>query len=178
MKIKETVEREIAVAACFECGGSDISISDSNYSSFNTGGGKCKACGHESNAGCGCLPTPGELVAIWNAANDPKLLIAAQEAKALSAKSAIAEIKERSKRLLAKKGKPDPQGDLFDGARESDGAYAAAFEALVSIQPLLAQGRSLGVKVELTHAAVEGLKAAAGERADAILANCAVAKKA
>jgi hypothetical protein len=117
------------------------------------------------------------LAAIWNAANDPKLLIAAQEAKALAAKAAIAEIKERVKRLSKKNGKKDAQGDLFDSAREADGAYSAAYEALASIQPLLAQGRSLGIKVELTPAAVEGLKAAVGDRAQPILNSCVVAKK-
>src|SRR3546814_8346214 len=50
MQIKETVvvERELHVAPCIECGHEDIHLSDSNYSSFNVGGGKCKNCNHQS----------------------------------------------------------------------------------------------------------------------------------
>lgn len=85
MLIKEntTIERDVYVAPCLECGCSDIQLSDNNYSSFNQGGGKCKACGHTTYAGVGCLPKMDDLIAIWNAGNDIKQLIEKEQNKIL-----------------------------------------------------------------------------------------------
>lgn len=96
MKIKETVEREVYVAPCLECGSSDILITDSNYSSFNTGGGKCKVCGHTTSAGVGCLPTMRELISIWNSGNDVKQLIAAQKEIIKKAQEEIALLQSKN----------------------------------------------------------------------------------
>lgn len=81
MRIKETVtvERELHVAPCLACGNTDIRLTDSNYSSFNQGGGECKKCKHSTFAGVGCAPTMDELAQIWNAGNDINTLIEAQE---------------------------------------------------------------------------------------------------
>lgn len=92
MLVTETVQREVHVEPCLECGGTDILISDQNYSSFNRGGGKCKTCGHEVSEGVGCLPTPKELVAIWNAANDIPALIRAEGHHIQAAQARIAEL--------------------------------------------------------------------------------------
>lgn len=81
MKITEkvVVTKELDVENCVKCGHDDIVISDDNYSSFNTGGGKCKKCGHKVYSGVGCMPTMSELVNIWNSGNDVDKLIKAQE---------------------------------------------------------------------------------------------------
>lgn len=98
MLIKEqtTVEREIHVAPCLECGSSDIALSDSNYSSFNNGGGRCKKCGHEVTGGVACMPSIDRLAAIWNAANDIPTLIQAEEKKIADAAERIAVLKAKS----------------------------------------------------------------------------------
>ncbi|MFI5113519.1 MAG: hypothetical protein ACHP7J_00140 [Terriglobales bacterium] len=52
---------------CRKCGGTDLSIWDCGYSSFNVGGVKCKKCGHEVKVSpCGCDPKE-ELIKAWNA---------------------------------------------------------------------------------------------------------------
>lgn len=89
----KTVQREIHVAPCLECGNTDIMLSDCNYSSFNKGGGKCKKCGHEVSASVGTFPTMDELAAIWNASNDIPTLIRAEEAKIAEAEARIAALK-------------------------------------------------------------------------------------
>ena len=113
-----TVQREIHVAPCLECGHTDILLSDCNYSSFNQGGGECKKCGHKTYAGVGCNPTMDQMAAIWNAGNDIPTLIRAEEAKiaesnatiqALRAKAAVAGMAEEPKakgfyRLTPKNG--------------------------------------------------------------------------
>ena len=90
----KTVTREIYVAPCLKCGGKDIRLSDSNYSSFNTGGGWCKAkgCGHEATGSVSCSPTMDDLAGIWNAANDIPSLIKAQEATIATATQRIGEL--------------------------------------------------------------------------------------
>lgn len=100
MLIKENtvVEREIHVAPCLECGHTDIELSDSNYSSFNRGGGKCNKCGHSVTGGVSCMPKVDDLAAIWNAGNDIHTLIDAEEAKITLATEQIAD-------LIAKAGK-------------------------------------------------------------------------
>ena len=94
MLVKETktVEREIHVAPCLECGGVEIDLGDSGYSSFNVGGGKCKKCGHETTGGVGCLPKIDELAAIWNAGNDIPYLIDVEKAKIAKANECIAKL--------------------------------------------------------------------------------------
>lgn len=98
MLVKETttVEREVHVAPCLECGGTDILLSDSNYSSFNQGGGKCKKCGRETMSGVGCLPKIDELAAIWNHGNDIPTLIQAEQDKIAAAEKRIAELKDKA----------------------------------------------------------------------------------
>ena len=97
MLVQETqiIQREIHVAPCLECGNTDIQLSDSNYSSFNRGVGKCKKCGHEVNAGVGCNPSMDQLAGIWNAANDIQTLIKAEEDKIVASRKRIVELKEK-----------------------------------------------------------------------------------
>lgn len=99
MRITEnkTVQREIHVAPCLECGHTEIRLTDSGYSSFNQGGGDCPKCGHVTHAGVGCLPTMDELAAIWNAGNDIPTLIKAEEAKIAQAQARIDELKAKRK---------------------------------------------------------------------------------
>lgn len=96
MKITEkvVVEKELHVASCIKCGHDDILISDNNYSSFNSGGGKCKKCGHEVTSGVGCMPTMSELVSIWNSSNDVNKLIKAQENIVNKAEKEITRLQE------------------------------------------------------------------------------------
>lgn len=91
MKITENVvvTKTLEVADCLKCGHDDILISDNNYSSFNTGGGKCKKCGHEVTSGVGCSPTTSELVSIWNSGNDIDKLIKKQEDIVIQAQKEI-----------------------------------------------------------------------------------------
>lgn len=91
-----TVQHEIHVAPCLKCGHTDILLSDSNYSSFNVGGGECKKCRHTSTASVGCSPTMKELAAIWNAGNDIPALIKAEEAKIAAATKRINELKVKA----------------------------------------------------------------------------------
>lgn len=100
MKVTENVvvQKELDVVPCLKCGHDDILISDSNYSSFNTGGGKCKKCGHEVSSGVGCLPTMSELVSIWNQDNDIDLLIKKQEVILETAQNEIKQLKALKKK--------------------------------------------------------------------------------
>lgn len=91
---KVTIEREIEVSNCLKCGGEDIVISDSGYSSFNIGGGHCNACGHDVTASVGCLPSKSEMVYIWNKGNDIDALIAVQEEKIAKAEEEIIKLKD------------------------------------------------------------------------------------
>lgn len=91
----QVIKREIHVAPCLKCGGADISLTDSNYSSFNRGGGKCKKCGHEVNSSVGCDPTFDQLAAIWNAENDILILIKSEEEKIVSSQKRIAELRAK-----------------------------------------------------------------------------------
>lgn len=81
MKITETKEvvREIYLAPCLKCGSEDILITDSNYSSFNIGGGTCRACKHSVTGSCSCDVSMDTLANIWNRGNDIKTLIKEQE---------------------------------------------------------------------------------------------------
>ena len=99
MLIKETVtrERELHVAPCLQCGNADIRLTDSNYSSFNKGGGECTKCNNTAFAGVGCAPSMDELANNWNAANDIAQLLAAQEL-------IIAKANDRIKELKIKRG--------------------------------------------------------------------------
>lgn len=106
MKITEQVmvTKELHVVDCIACGKDNILISDNNYSSFNTGGGKCKDCGHEVNAGVGCMPTITELVNIWNKGNDFEVLIKNQEKIIAQAKQEITRLDQlQIKRLEPKR---------------------------------------------------------------------------
>ena len=113
MLIKEhkTVEREIYVAPCLECGSHNINLSDSNYSSFNSGGGRCTSCGHEVLGGVGCMPSFDALAAIWNAANDIPTLISAEEKKIADAAERIAALKAKSADALKVAGSGEPLSD-------------------------------------------------------------------
>lgn len=91
----KAVQREIHVAPCLVCGHTEINLSDSNYSSFNQGGGTCKKCGHQVYRGVSCNPDIDSLAAIWNAANDVPTLIKAEEAKIEAAKLRIADLKTK-----------------------------------------------------------------------------------
>lgn len=114
MLVKETVvvERELHVAPCLECGNTDILLSDSGYSSFNCGGGKCKKCGHTAQGAVSCIPSMTDLAHIWNASNDIPTMIAAERAK-------IEQAEKRIKELEVKAGaslyiKPFTNKDLND----------------------------------------------------------------
>lgn len=106
MKITEkvVVTKELDVANCVKCGHDHIIISDDNYSSFNTGGGKCKKCGHKVYSGVGCVPTMSELVNIWNGGNDIDKLIEHQKSIVDTAEKEIAklqQIKEQRQKVVA-----------------------------------------------------------------------------
>lgn len=94
MQITETktVTREVHVAPCLKCGSTDIVLTDSNYSSCNTGGGLCKKCGHTSFSGVGCLPSMDQLASNWNAENDIPTLISAEEAKIAASTAKIEQL--------------------------------------------------------------------------------------
>jgi len=98
MQVTETitVKRKIHVAPCLKCGHTDIVLSDSNYSSFNVGGGQCKKCSHETTGSVGCSPTLKELAAIWNAGNDIPTLIKVEEATIAAAQKRIEELKAKA----------------------------------------------------------------------------------
>lgn len=107
-----TVQREIHVAPCLECGHTDILLSDCNYSSFNQGGGECKKCGHKTYAGVDYNPTMGQMAAIWNAGNDIQTLIRAEEAKISESNATIQAL--RTKAVYA-----EEQAEAEVKARES-----------------------------------------------------------
>lgn len=110
MQIQETVTvtRNIHVAPCLECGHTDIQLSDSGYSSFNTGGGLCKKCGHTATGPVSCIPKIADLAAVWNASNDIPTMIRAEEAK-------ISEAERRIASLKAKAGTPEQLQQLNPG---------------------------------------------------------------
>lgn len=98
MKITERVEvtRELFVAPCLSCGGTDILLNDSGYSSFNIGGGQCKTCGRESREGnLSCYVSMDTLANIWNRENDISRLIEAQETIIKDAKERIKNLKKK-----------------------------------------------------------------------------------
>ncbi|MDH0342049.1 hypothetical protein [Chromobacterium haemolyticum] len=94
MKVVETVqvEREIAVAPCLKCGGTDIKIHDYGYWEGNAGGGTCKTCGAETVKPCGPDPKVDGLVAIWNSGNDIQQLVQAEQQKIEQATARISEL--------------------------------------------------------------------------------------
>lgn len=94
MQIQETVVvvRDIHVAPCLKCGHTDILLTDSNYSSFNTGGGTCKKCKHSETGGVSCNPSMQDLARIWNAGNDIPKLIASEKSKIEQAERRIKEL--------------------------------------------------------------------------------------
>lgn len=122
MRIKElaTVERDIHVAPCLECGCADIQLSDSNYSSFNIGGGKCKGCGHEVTGNVSCSPTLDAMAAIWNAANDIPTLISAEEKKIAEATDRISMLQEKLAPIPVEK-----PADCQDNARLNTFSFRA-----------------------------------------------------
>ena len=94
MLVTETksVTRDLYVAPCLKCGCKEIVLSDSNYSSFNRGGGTCSQCKHEVVGCCGCLPTVDDLARIWNNENDIDTLIAIERKKITTAYQVIKEL--------------------------------------------------------------------------------------
>jgi len=95
---KVITERVLQVSACLKCGGENIVISDSGYSSFNIGGGHCNDCGHSVTSGVGCLPTKSELVSIWNKGNDIQILIEEQEEIIAEAEEEIIKLRDLEKK--------------------------------------------------------------------------------
>lgn len=129
MKIVETkqIEREIYVAPCLECGSEDIQLSDSGYSSFNVGGGKCNKCGHETTTTVNCMPTMDSLAHIWNEANDIKALIAKEEEKIQTSRNRITELKKKAKYTDFLKDIPEDDLDCLMTAEEyNEGADCGA----------------------------------------------------
>jgi len=60
------------IKPCKKCGSKDIKFWDCGYTTFNTGGGKCKDCGFEVKDGC--LPWKIEedtLIKVWNQGQKP-----------------------------------------------------------------------------------------------------------
>lgn len=98
MLINETVAvvRELHVAPCLACGETNIELSDSGYSSFNIGGGRCTACGHKTTGTVGCLPTMEQLAAVWNAGNDIPHLLAVEEGMIANAAARMAELRMKA----------------------------------------------------------------------------------
>jgi hypothetical protein len=87
--------REIYVAPCVKCGGSDIHLSHNNDSSFNMGGGKCVKCGHEVVVDLSINPVVGQMAAAWNAKNDIATLIRAEKGVIALAQSNILELESK-----------------------------------------------------------------------------------
>jgi hypothetical protein len=100
-KVVTTVQREFV--PCLQCGSSEIQFFDLGYSQGNRGGGECKGCGAKHSAGLGWDPTLVSKIAIWNAKNDPKILIDEQNEIIRVARLQIQEI-ERKSALLKKSG--------------------------------------------------------------------------
>lgn len=77
MLVTETVARsqEVYVAPCIKCGSNDISIDDDNQTTFNSGGGTCRACNNKAYAACEWAPAKKFLINTWNKANDVADLI-------------------------------------------------------------------------------------------------------
>lgn len=94
LEIKEVVKSKLYVAPCIKCGGNDISIWDANESSFNYGGGTCKKCKRDVTSGVGIFPGKKALAGIWNAENDPRLLIQDAEKHLIELNKAIARTKK------------------------------------------------------------------------------------
>ena len=94
MQVTETrtITRDLHVAPCLKCGHADILLSDSGYSAFNLGGGRCKQCGHDVSASVGCNPTMDDLAAIWNKANDIQQLLDVQLAAIDEAQARVLEL--------------------------------------------------------------------------------------
>lgn len=115
MQVTETVvvTREIHVAPCLECGHTDILLSDSGYSSFNVGGGKCKKCGNEVSGSVSCIPTMTDLASIWNAENDVAKLIAAERAKIEDAQQRIIELEVKAGVLYTKPFSADEMANVM-----------------------------------------------------------------
>jgi DNA-directed RNA polymerase subunit RPC12/RpoP len=87
------------VSACRECGSKHIVIpTQSERGGATESVGRCHECGHEVVFGAGVLTSVEQRTAMWNAHNDFKLLMAAQEAKIVAAQSALAQLKSRQKR--------------------------------------------------------------------------------
>lgn len=103
MEITETIKRKIHVEPCLKCGSTDIQFSDYGYSSFNSGGGKCKQCKHEVNSGCSCMVDTKTLVSIWNAGNNIDLLVKKQEKIIADAQKQIDELKLIAQNRIEKK---------------------------------------------------------------------------
>ena len=72
-----TKNRMMEFAPCIKCGSEDVKFMDCGYSRFNPYLATCK-CGHEVKEMDTSL---GSVVAKWNSANDPSVLLKAIEAK-------------------------------------------------------------------------------------------------
>lgn len=96
MQIQETVTRNVCVAPCLQCGGTDIVLLHNHESSLNMGGGKCKKCGAEALAELSINPREGQMRAAWNDQNDIQTLI----------RQEMGIIAQAQRRVLALKAKP------------------------------------------------------------------------
>ena len=87
-----TVTRKLEYAPCLNCGSTDIRFFDYGYTQGNSGGGKCNCCGNESTSAMHWDVKKDQLVATWNARNDPVLLVAAQRKIIEDAQARIMEL--------------------------------------------------------------------------------------
>lgn len=152
----KAVTRDIQVAPCLKCGGTDIQLSDSNYSSFNQGGGKCKGCGHEATAGVGCLPSMDDLAAIWNAANDIDKLMAKEQAVIAASSARLDELKQ----LKAARAPASNLGDRLRALQEQESARVQRVAAERQAQDEAAEAASHAVVADFFRHAQEHITTA------------------
>lgn len=97
MLIKETItiEREIHVAPCLQCGSTDIRLMDYGYNAPNMGGGECMSCKHRTTTYVELFPKMQDLADIWNSKNDIPTLIATEQNKINIAEKKIEDLKAK-----------------------------------------------------------------------------------
>lgn len=97
MKIQKTIELEVEVKPCLECGSTNIHFYNCGYSSFNVAGAKCK-CGNEVKVNNIDWNVPDhELIPYWNEKNDPEIIISKYEREIELLKEKIANCATQSK---------------------------------------------------------------------------------
>lgn len=75
---EETIQRvksTFEVVPCLQCGSEDIQLGDCGYNTFNIAKADCKGCGRHLSWDCGMDPSKADVAKMWNAENDPALIM-------------------------------------------------------------------------------------------------------